>query len=313
MIVVLNTCVIDAGFLNEIPGIEGAVPMGQAGNESGNALADVLTGKVNPGGRLTDTWAKRYEDNPASETFGANDGDTLQEDYREDIFVGYRYFDTFGIEPLYPFGYGLSCTSFRKECGKVTADWRQVSVAVEVTNTGSTPGRDVVQIYVTAPEGCLTKPFQEMKGFCKTELLQPGESRTVTVNIPTESLASFDTQQAAFVMEPGDYLLRMGSHSRETQVVRVLRLDRADVQVCACRVLEQIMNSVSCAVLFEKGGAAPPFLNRKFRYGSAGLPAVCPGNRKLFIFWLFRRKKCVTLFMSDTLSIAESLSRGRSV
>lgn len=229
VIVVLNTCVIDANFLTEIPGIDAALLMGQAGNESGNALADVLTGKVNPCGRLTDTWAKKYSDNPASATFGANDGNTLQENYVEDIFVGYRYFDTFGIEPLFPFGYGLSYTTFTKTCKEVTADWNQVKVKVEVTNTGKMAGRDVVEVYVTAPEGKLTKPYQELKGYRKTKKLKPQESETVTIVIPTESLSSFDTQKAAFVMEAGDYLIRMGNHSRDTRVVQVLHLEEEAV------------------------------------------------------------------------------------
>ncbi len=224
-VVVLNTCVVDANFVNEIPGIDGVVLMGQAGNEGGNALADVLTGKVSPGGRLTDTWARAYEDNPASRTFGGNDGNSLQEDYTEDIFVGYRYFDTFGVEPLYPFGYGLSYTEFTRVCRKVTADWKQIRLEVEVTNRGKRSGREVVQVYVTAPEGRLPQPYQELKGYGKTKLLTPGESELLDIVIPTESLASFDTQKAAYVMEPGDYLLRMGCHSRKTEVVGILRLD----------------------------------------------------------------------------------------
>lgn len=225
-IVVLNTCVIDANFVNEIPGIDAVLLMGLAGNEGGNALADVLTGKIAPCGRLTDTWAKAYTDNPASATFGANDGNSLQEDYVEDIFVGYRYFDTFGIAPLYPFGYGLTYTTFVQSCKKVNADWKQITLAVEVTNTGEAAGKEVVEVYVTAPEGRLTKPYQELKGYAKTKNILPGESETVTITIPTETLASFDIEKAAFVMEAGDYLIRVGKHSRDTEVVQVLRLDR---------------------------------------------------------------------------------------
>ena len=125
MIVVLNTTVMDANFLFEIPGIDAAVLMSLAGMEGGNALADVLTGKKNPAGHLTDTWARAYSDNPAAAAFGKNDGNSLQEDYCEDIFVGYRYFDTFGIEPLFPFGYGLSYTTFSMACTDFEADWQE--------------------------------------------------------------------------------------------------------------------------------------------------------------------------------------------
>ena len=98
-IIVFNSCVMDASFVNEIDGISGAILLGQAGLEAGNALADIITGKVSPSGHLTDTWAMKYEDNPASATFSANDDNILQEDYIEDIYVGYRYFDTYDIEP----------------------------------------------------------------------------------------------------------------------------------------------------------------------------------------------------------------------
>lgn len=224
-IVVLNSCVVDANFIYEIDGIDAALLMGQAGNEGGNALADVLTGKVNPCGRLTDTWAKQYSDNPASASFSENDGNSLQEDYTEDIFVGYRYFDTFDKDVIYPFGYGLSYTTFEKTVKQVTADWNQVTVSVEVTNTGKLAGKDVVEVYITAPEGRLTKPSHELKGYAKTALIAPNQSETVTVSIPTESLASFDTAKAAFVMETGDYIVRVGNNSRDTNAVQIIRLD----------------------------------------------------------------------------------------
>lgn len=224
-VVVLNTCVVDASFMNEIPGLDALVLTGLPGCEGGNALADVLTGKVCPGGRLTDTWAVRYEDNPAAATFAANDGDSMQEDYTEDIFVGYRYFDSFGVKPLFPFGFGMSYTSFRMEAVEAHADWKELWVKLRITNTGSVPGRETAQLYVTAPEGRLTKPYQELKAYQKTRLLQPGESEVLTLGLPTESLASFDEEKAAFVMEPGDYLIRTGCHSRDTSISAVLHLD----------------------------------------------------------------------------------------
>jgi len=226
VVVVLNTCVMDANFIDEIPGLQGLLLMGLAGNESGNALADVLSGKVCPSGKLTDTWARNYSDYPASETFGMNDGDALQEDYREDIYVGYRFFDTYKIEPKYPFGYGLSYTAFAKRITAVDADWRRLLLSVQVTNKGACAGKDVTQVYVTAPEGRLNKPFQELCGFSKTGLLEPGESEMLEISIPMEFLSSYDTQTASFIMEKGDYLIRVGEHSRETGVAAVIRLDR---------------------------------------------------------------------------------------
>ena len=236
-IVVLNTCVMDVSFIHEIPGLDALVLMGLGGGETGNALADVLTGKVCPSGRLTDTWAKRYADHPASATFAANDGDSLQEDYNEDIFVGYRYFDSFGMEPLYPFGFGLSYTSFSMKVTEVKADWNTITLIAQVTNTGKCAGREVVQVYVTAPEGRLTKPYQELKAYRKTKLLHSGESETLTLSLPTESLASYDEEKAAFVMEAGDYLLRVGRHSRDTQIAAVLHLD---AEACVRQVRNEV-------------------------------------------------------------------------
>ena len=160
---------MDASFLETITGIKGAVLMGLAGNECGNALADILSGKYSPCGKLTDTWARQYKDNPASAAFGRNDGNSLQEDYTEDIYVGYRYFDSFGIEPLFPFGYGLSYTAFQIQTKKIAADWKEISVEVEVINTGNDSGREVVQLYVTAPEGKTVQTISGVKSIWKNE------------------------------------------------------------------------------------------------------------------------------------------------
>lgn len=224
-VVVLNTCVIDLSFVREIPGISAVVYMGLAGMEGGNALADILTGRVNPCGCLTDTLAKRYEDYPASASFADRNSDGMHPVYAEDIFVGYRHFDSFGIEPLYPFGYGGSYTTFSLRAVDAAADWNAVTLTVEVTNTGRRAGRRVVQLYVSAPAGKLTKPFQELKAYAKTGVLAPGASETVTLSFPTEALSSFDEARSAWVMEPGDYLLRLGSHSRDTEIAATVTLD----------------------------------------------------------------------------------------
>ena len=225
-IVVLNTCVMDASVLESLPGVSAIVLMGLAGMEAGNALAEILSGAVSPSGRLTDTWAKRYEDYPASATFSANDGDVFQEDYTEDIFVGYRWFDSFALDVQYPFGYGLSYTSFEYRNIKVEADWSTVQITVDVANTGCASGREVVQVYSSSPEGEIIKPWQDLRGYAKTCLLQPGEKETVTICFPTEYLASYDERKAAFVMEEGDYAVRIGSNSRCTRIEAWLRLDQ---------------------------------------------------------------------------------------
>ena len=230
-IVVLNTGVMDANFLFEIPGITAAVLMGIAGMEGGNALANVLTGEKNPAGRLTETWAKHASDYPSYAARSGNEEDPHREDHTEDIFIGYRYFDTFGIEPLFPFGYGLSYTEFTIESVLTLVDWEKLTVRVLVTNVGKVPGREVVQVYVTAPEGRLTKPYRELRGFGKTRLLAPGEEENLTIEIPTFSLASYDEAKAAYVMEAGDYIVRIGRNINDTVPVASVTLDEEAVTV----------------------------------------------------------------------------------
>lgn len=239
-VVLLNVGgVVDTKFFNEIEGVDGLVLMSQAGMEGGNALADILTGKTTPSGKLTDTWAKNYSDYPAATTIGDNDGDNKQEDYKEGIYVGYRYFDTFNITPAYEFGYGKSYTSFEVEPLTVAADENNVSVTVNVTNTGDTySGKEVVEVYFSAPDGSIEKPYQELAGFAKTDNLAPGESQELTVTYKTTEMSSYDEAKAAYVMEDGDYIVRVGDSSRNTEVAGVLTLDK-DV------VTEQLSNQLT--------------------------------------------------------------------
>ena len=239
-VVLLNVGgVVDTKFFSEIEGVDGLVLMSQAGMEGGNALADILTGKTTPSGKLTDTWAKNYSDYPAATTIGDNDGDNKQEDYKEGIYVGYRYFDTFNITPAYEFGYGKSYTSFDVEPLTVAADENNVSVTVNVTNTGDTySGKEVVEVYFSAPDGSIEKPYQELAGFAKTDNLAPGESQKLTVTYKTTDMSSYDEAKAAYVMEDGDYIVRVGDSSRNTKVAGVLTLDK-DV------VTEQLSNQLT--------------------------------------------------------------------
>lgn len=239
-VVLLNVGgVVDTKFFSEIEGVDGLVLMSQAGMEGGNALADILTGKTTPSGKLTDTWAKNYSDYPASATIGDNDGNNEQEDYKEGIYVGYRYFDTFNITPAYEFGYGKSYTSFDIEPLTVAADENNVSVTVNVTNTGDTySGKEVVEVYFSAPDGSIEKPYQELAGFAKTDNLAPGESQELTVTYKTTEMSSYDEAKAAYVMEDGDYIVRVGDSSRNTEVAGVLTLDK-DV------VTEQLSNQLT--------------------------------------------------------------------
>ncbi len=266
LIVVLNVGgVMDLSELKAIPGIRALLLMGQLGNIGGNALADVLLGSVSPSGHLTDTWAKSYQDYPSSPTFSHNDGDVDDEFYTEGIYTGYRYFDTFGVEPLYPFGYGLSYTTFAWElCSWSLEEHRQplVRLAVRVTNTGTRPGQETLQVYTSAPEGTLPKPWQELKAFAKTRLLAPGEAETLELSFPAASMASWSEQAQAWILEPGEYQIRVGTHSRSTRVCLVLTLERAVTTAAGSSLFRDPQPVEEITALLRAAPSAPPDLPR---------------------------------------------------
>ena len=256
-IVVLNVGgVIDTKFFDEIDGLDGLLLMSQAGMEGGNALVEVLNGEVTPSGKLTDTWPENYEDYPSASVFASNDGDVDQEDYEEGIYVGYRYFDTFGLEPSYAFGYGQSYTTFDLTVEQVSADTEknQIEVETKVTNTGDTwSGKEVVEIYFSAPDGELEKPYQELAAFGKTEELAPKESQVLKVTFPLTELSSYSEEKAAYVMEAGDYVIRVGNSSRNTKASAILRLD----QTVLTEQLSHQLEPDHEIKVFSKKGAKP--------------------------------------------------------
>ena len=199
----------------------------QPGEEGGNSVADILTGKVNPSGKLTMTWPIDATDHPSTKNFPGNIDfytyDLLVSNHQkipghdytnhdEDIYVGYRYFDTFGQEVAYPFGFGMSYTTF--EYGKATVSMKgeQIEVSVTIKNTGQRAGKEVAQVYVSAPKGALEKPTKELKTFGKTRELQPGESETLKMTLQRRDLASFDESQSAWVVDGGTYTFMVGAN-----------------------------------------------------------------------------------------------------
>lgn len=196
--------VMDLSILDEIP-MDAVLFFGQGGMEGGNALADILTGKTCPSGCLTDTWAIRYDDYPSADTFSHRNGDLENEEYAEDIYVGYRWFDKQGVKPRYPFGYGLSYTDFSVEVNSVT----QSGVELTVTNTGGSSGKKVLQIYVSKPEGALEHEVRALVGFAKTKCLGPGQRQTLSIPFRLEDIASFDESRSAFVLEAGEYRVKL--------------------------------------------------------------------------------------------------------
>ncbi len=192
----------------------------QAGMEGGLAVADILCGDINPSGKLVDTFAKRFVDYPSSESFNESD-DYVK--YYEDIYVGYRYFETIpgaADKVNYPFGFGLSYTKFDISSVNVYSDETDIYVSAVVTNTGEMSGKEVVQVYFSAPQGKLGKPARELIAFKKTDLLMPGESKTVFMSFPISNMASYDDtgkiKMSAYILEKGSYAFFVGNSVRNT-------------------------------------------------------------------------------------------------
>ena len=194
--------------------------LSQLGADTGTALADLITGKAYPSGKLTTTWAA-VGDYPQIGDFGSKD-DTR---YKEGIYVGYRYFDSVGATPMFPFGFGLSYTEFEASDVSVSADGEHISVTAEVKNIGRRTGKEVLQLYISAARGRSDQPFQVLAAFAKTKELAPGEAQRVRLYFDLSDLASFDTEKSAYILEKGDYVLRLGTSSADTSVCGALRLD----------------------------------------------------------------------------------------
>ena len=226
--------VINAGGvvdLQDVKDVKNILVLSQLGVETGDALADILLGKQIPSGKLTTTWSA-WEDYCQVGSFGDHN-DTA---YNEGIYVGYRYFDSVGKKALFPFGYGLSYTTFGLQADKVSLDGCKVTVETTVTNTGKFPGQETVQVYVSAPAVELDKPYQDLAGFVKTGLLAPGEQASVQVCFDLRQLASFHHKCSAYILEPGRYIVRAGNSSTNTSVWAVIELAQRIVtqQVRSC-------------------------------------------------------------------------------
>ena len=236
VIVVINSgSVIETASWSAYP--DAIICAWQPGMEGGNSVADILTGKVNPSGKLTMTWPVAATDHPSTQNFpGMIDFytyDVMRQkgipnydytNHEEDIYVGYRYFDTFSREVSYPFGFGLSYTTFNFSNLKAKVVKDQVELQVTVKNTGKVAGKEVAQVYLRAPKGQLEKPVQELKGFAKTRSLKPGESETLTIRIPVRLLASFDEAGSRWLLESGTYTFAVGSSSRDIALTAPLKL-----------------------------------------------------------------------------------------
>ena len=227
----------------------------QPGIEGGNSVADILTGKVNPSGKLTMTWPIAANDHPSTANFakeydmytyknmeGWGKGNIPGVDFsnhEEDIYVGYRYFDTFKKDVAYPFGFGLSYTTFEMGKPSVKANGKNIEVSVTVKNTGKVAGKQVAQVYVTAPKGAYEKPAKELKAFGKTRELKPGESQTLKMTLEKRDLASFDEANSQWKVDAGNYLFQVGTDVESikgTATLKVAEYTEKTSSACAPNV-----------------------------------------------------------------------------
>ena len=277
-VVLLNTGgLIDMSFMDRYP-VSAVMYVWQGGMVGGAGTAAVLTGEVSPSGKLPDTIAYEISDYPSDKFFGSGDMDC----YGEDIYVGYRYFETFAKDRVrFPFGFGMSYTSFDITASDFKLDGNKVTGSVNVKNTGSTPGREVVQIYCSAPQGKLGKPARVLCGFDKTRTLQPGESQTLSFEIPLESVASYDDSgvtghKSAWIFEQGGYVFYAGADVRSASEAYSLTLPETVVRQC-----KSALGPLTAFKRMVNSGGKPefedvPLTGEAFPHDHAKLPAEIP-------------------------------------
>lgn len=249
VVVILNVSnILDMDWLNKSydKPIQGLLYAWHGGMEGGNALADILTGQVNPSGKLTNTIAYKLEDYPSQMNFGSE----IENFYEEDIYVGYRYFETFTPEKvMYPFGYGLSYTNFEISLDAFEAKEQNLTFKVAVQNTGHTVGKEVVQLYVKKPQGLLGQPKYALQGFVKTLTLEPGQKHVYEIQVPMNQLASYDDSgvtghKSSYVLEAGHYDFFIGNSIRNLTLAKSHYMD--------FKVTERLQEALSPQKSFER-------------------------------------------------------------
>lgn len=295
---------IDMTFAEEIQGINAIMFICQLGTAGGKAVADVLSGKCYPSGKLSDTWAKAYKDIPFSDEFSYLNGNLEDEFYKEGIYVGYRYFDTFEVEPRYPFGYGLGYTDFEMKVKKVTLEGTKVTLKVLVSNVGETyAGKEVVEVYVSTPSITMHKEYQSLAAFVKTKEIGPKQSEMMEVEFDLKNLASYREKDAGYILEAGKYVVRVGNSSRNTVSSAVLLLEEKVVisqheNICpqvkpveelirTNRIREEELADVE-TILMD----ASAFKTVKYTYE---MPAICQDENVQAILNTFTREEMVEM------------------
>ena len=238
VIVVLNIGgVIEvASWRDEVDGI---LLAWQPGLEGGNAIADILSGKVNPSGRLATTFPMKYEDVPSAKNFPGKEfpeqattgmmgmkSIPAEVTYEDGIYVGYRYYNTFNVKPAYEFGYGLSYSNFTFGNLKLSSATfnNNITATITITNQGKVAGKEVVEIYLNAPNTNIDKPKEELKAFAKTKLLKPGATQTLKFTLTTADLASFYTDKESWIADAGNYIVKAGASSADIRLQATFNL-----------------------------------------------------------------------------------------
>ena len=243
--------IFDMSWIEKYKKVIGAILIvWQGGMEGGNAAADLLCGKAYPSGRLTDTIAKRYENYPSSANFGGKDFN----EYKEDIYIGYRYFETFAkSKVLYPFGYGLGYTEFEISANTVEKSNDKFIFNVSVKNIGNTIGREVVQLYLSKPCGKLGNPEKILVAFVKTAELKSGESETIELIVETNQLASYDESKSAYITESGKYEFFLGKSIRENEAVFTFEQGEDEID-CQCVQASAPIENLEVMSAYEYNG-----------------------------------------------------------
>ena len=215
-------------ILENTENIKAILNISQPGQESGYAVADILLGNCVPSAKLTATWARRYEDCPFAEDYSYLNGNLDTEEYKEGIFVGYRYFDSFGKKPLFPFGFGLSYTEFKIEFKGIETSEKELAVEMKVTNIGDTyAGKEVVQIYASLPQTEVKKEYRRLVGYAKTKLLQPGEAETLRITVGQKELAYFSEEKHQWIVEKGTYGIWIGNSSVSLEYSSTVKVEQS--------------------------------------------------------------------------------------
>ena len=218
-ILVLNVGgVVDLSPVNEVSNI---LLLSQLGIVTGDILADIILGKANPSGKLATTWAKPKEYNTMK-----NFGFLHSTNYKEGVYVGYRYFDSNGVEPLYPFGFGLSYTEFNINKNSLEKNREKITVSVKVKNVGNYSGKEVIQVYVSPSQKHVDKPYQSLVAFKKTPELKPNEEVELNIEFKLSQVARYDTQTASYILDKGNYIIRVGNCSRKTEIFGYIKLSQ---------------------------------------------------------------------------------------